>query len=230
MQMIGRGTRPLPGVVDGPKTPEARKSAIELSKKQTCTVLDFVGNSGNHKLVSVVDVLAGADVDARDLAQAVRLAKRSDTAEDMDALLEKAKNAREAKEREEEEKRKMSTHRKADSVDMRAVDVDLFEGKKFDAHRDYKPSNPNAASPAQVQLMVNLGVSPEKAMNTTKGQAGAIITSIKQRTGGAFVMPFGKYAGKPISQIPSGYFEWMKDKPGMQNILQHVAQYKSERK
>lgn len=230
MQMIGRGTRPLPGVVDGPKTPEARKSAIELSAKQTCVVLDFVGNSGNHKLVSVVDVLAGADVDARDLAQAVRLASKADTPQDMDELLEKAKASREAKEREEEEKRKLSTHRKADAVDMRAIDVDLFDGKKFDAFRDYKPTHSNAASEKQVNYLVTLGVKPETAMKTTFQQAGAMIKSLKERqTGGEFRMPFGKYKGAPVNQIPSSYFQWMRDKPDMANIMQHVDQFRRER-
>lgn len=229
LQMIGRGTRPLPGVVDGPTTPEARKSAITSSGKQTCVVLDFVGNSGTHKLVSVIDVLAGEDVDARDLAQAVRLAKRADTAQDMDELIEKAKQAREAKEKDEEERRRLSTHRKADAVSMRATDVDLFDGKTFDAYRDYTPSHPNAASPAQVNYLVRLGVKPEVATNTTKGQAGAMITKLKNKSGGDFIMPFGKHKGQPVSQIPSAYFEWMRDKPDMDNILKHVDQYQRER-
>lgn len=209
LQMIGRGTRPLPGVVDGPTTPTARKDAIGSSRKTCCTVLDFVGNSGRHKLVSVVDVLAGANVDERDIATAIRLAKKSDVAQDMDALLEKAKTAREAKERAAEENRKLSTHRKADHADVRTTDVDLFEGRKFNAFQDYTPSHPNAASPAQVNYLVKLGVSPAKATSVSKGQAGAMITAMKNRVGGEFVMPFGKHAGKPISQIPPGYLSWM---------------------
>ena len=232
MQMIGRGTRPLPGVVDGPTTPEARKSAIELSAKQTCVVLDFVGNSGNHKLVSVVDVLAGADVDARDLAQAVRLAAKADTPQDMDALLEKAKQAREAKEQAEEERRKLSTHRKADAVSMRATDVDLFGGKPFDAFRDYTPTHPNAATPKQVNYLVkNLGVSRNTAMAASVLQAGAMIDSMKKRTGGEFIITFGKHKAKPINQIPSGYLTWMMG-GGISDagIIGHVKTFLSERR
>lgn len=225
LQMIGRGTRPLPGVVDGPTTPDARRSAIELSGKQTCTVLDFVGNSGNHKLVSVVDVLAGETVDARDIAEAVRLAKRSDTAEDMDALLEKAKTAREAKARDDEEKRKQSTHRKADAVDMRAVDVDLFEGKKFDAFRDYKPTHSNAPSQKQVDLLTRLGVSPEKATSVSKRQAGAIIDSIKKQTGADYVISFGKHAGKKLSQLPKQYLSWLQDNVDRKDVCENLQLY-----
>jgi superfamily II DNA or RNA helicase len=230
LQMIGRGTRPLPGVVDGPDTPEARKSAIAMSSKTSTTVLDFVGNSGNHKLVSVVDVLAGADVDARDIEQAIRLAKRSDTAEDMDSLLEKAKTAREAKEKAAEEKRKLSTHRKADAVAIRSVDVDLFEGKSFDAFRDYTPENINAASQAQVNLLVKLGVSPATATTVSKRQAGAMIDSMKRRSGGDYIMPFGKYSGKPVKSIPREYLSWMMKNMNSSDVIQHVETFLRERK
>ena len=40
-QMVGRSTRPLPGVVDGPETAEARKAAIAASAKPSCLVVDF---------------------------------------------------------------------------------------------------------------------------------------------------------------------------------------------
>lgn len=58
-QMVGRSTRPLPGIVDGPETPEERRDAIAASKKPNCLVVDFVGNSGRHKLVTSVDILGG---------------------------------------------------------------------------------------------------------------------------------------------------------------------------
>ena len=58
-QMVGRSTRPLPGVVDGPETPEARKAAIAASGKPSCLVVDFVGNAGKHKLVTSADILGG---------------------------------------------------------------------------------------------------------------------------------------------------------------------------
>jgi superfamily II DNA or RNA helicase len=58
-QMVGRSTRPLPGVVDGPETAEARKAAIAASAKASCLVVDFVGNAGKHKLVTSADILGG---------------------------------------------------------------------------------------------------------------------------------------------------------------------------
>lgn len=58
-QMIGRGTRPLPGVVDGVETAEGRRAAILASAKPKLTVLDFEGNNGRHKLATALDILGG---------------------------------------------------------------------------------------------------------------------------------------------------------------------------
>ena len=59
-QMIGRATRPLPGVVDeADDSNEHRCAAIAASAKPSCLVVDFAGNAGRHKLMSSVDILSG---------------------------------------------------------------------------------------------------------------------------------------------------------------------------
>jgi superfamily II DNA or RNA helicase len=58
-QMIGRGLRPLTGLVDGDYTAEQRRALIAASSKPNCLVLDFVGNAGKHKLVHPADILGG---------------------------------------------------------------------------------------------------------------------------------------------------------------------------
>jgi superfamily II DNA or RNA helicase len=58
-QMVGRSTRPLEGIVDPFETKEERLRAIETSSKPFCTVLDFIGNTGKHKLISAADILGG---------------------------------------------------------------------------------------------------------------------------------------------------------------------------
>lgn len=60
-QMAGRATRPLPGTVDGldDTSPEIRRSAILSSAKPDALIIDFVGNSGKHKLVCALDILGG---------------------------------------------------------------------------------------------------------------------------------------------------------------------------
>ena len=58
-QMAGRGTRPLPGLVDAYEEADARRGAIAASAKPACEVIDFVGNSGRHKLITTADILGG---------------------------------------------------------------------------------------------------------------------------------------------------------------------------
>lgn len=83
-QMIGRGTRTLPGVIDGLAQPETRKAAIRDSAKPAVTILDFVGNSGRHKLIRAADALGGNWSDAvRDRANA-----KSETSANAQLLVE----------------------------------------------------------------------------------------------------------------------------------------------
>ncbi len=58
-QMLGRGTRPLAGVVDPFEDADERRNAIGNSDKSHLLVLDFVGNSGSHKLITTADILGG---------------------------------------------------------------------------------------------------------------------------------------------------------------------------
>lgn len=53
-QMVGRGTRPTGGCVDGVAD---RHAAIAASPKPDLHVVDFVGNTGTHALVSTCDIL-----------------------------------------------------------------------------------------------------------------------------------------------------------------------------
>jgi superfamily II DNA or RNA helicase len=59
-QMAGRGLRPEPGCIDGIQDPEERVAAIVASSKPHCTIIDFVGNSGKHKLICSVDILGNS--------------------------------------------------------------------------------------------------------------------------------------------------------------------------
>lgn len=112
-QMVGRGTRPLPNVVDGPQTAELRKSAIASSAKKDCIVLDFCGNVGKHSLATLADILGG-----KMSAEAVAIAntKVAEEAEedpsspiDVVELLEQAERdiERDEKERRQRERRKL---------------------------------------------------------------------------------------------------------------------------
>ena len=61
-QMAGRATRPADAIahdLNAHESPEARRALIEASCKPSCLIVDFVGNSGRHKLMTSVDILGG---------------------------------------------------------------------------------------------------------------------------------------------------------------------------
>jgi superfamily II DNA or RNA helicase len=232
LQCIGRGTRPLPGVVDGIDDAEGRRAAIANSAKPHCVVLDFVGNSGNHKLVSVANCLAGSAVKEGDLEEAIRIAKEQAKNEDggsqpidMEELIKKVREARERKEREAEEARrlKVSTRTKAERIDYTSQDIDLFRGDPLDLVAKYKPK-PGGASEPQVRYMIKLGVDPKTAMACSFNQAGSIINKLKSQTGGDFILAGGKHRGKKISQVPASYRVWLAETNAM-GAAEHVAAF-----
>lgn len=52
LQAIGRGTRLLPGTIDGIDDKEERLAAIKKSKKTNCLIIDIVDNTSKHSLVN----------------------------------------------------------------------------------------------------------------------------------------------------------------------------------
>jgi len=101
-QIIGRGTRALPGVVDGIDDASGRRQAIAESAKPKMTVLDFVGNSGRHKLIHPADVLGGKYSDEI-VELATRNAERRDGPVDITSELVQAEREWERRKRKEKE-------------------------------------------------------------------------------------------------------------------------------
>jgi len=100
-QMVGRGTRPLPGVVDDPDhfgSATLRREAIAASPKTAVEVLDFVGNSGRPRLINTTDILAGNYSD--EIVERARQNIERDGPQDTRrALTEAEKQVREERER-----------------------------------------------------------------------------------------------------------------------------------
>ena len=125
-QMAGRATRPSAKIADllgtvgdqvkvegeGEQRMDAsslRHKLIAESDKPECTILDFVGNSGRHKLVSTVDILGGKEIDEDEEEARARAKKRceeSGEAVDMVAELEKSRAEIKAAKAEEARRRK----------------------------------------------------------------------------------------------------------------------------
>jgi len=178
-QIIGRVTRPLPGVVDGPQTPDERKQAIADSAKPYGLVLDFVGNSGRHKIVTTIDILCGDKVDPLDIEEALKVAQKSEEPVDMEELAEKAKQAREEREKRKELDRllRLTTSNYANAADYSAVDVSLFTGENFEFQADDQP-----ATKKQAGFMNHFcGIPFKQGIKLTSRQANAIISESRHK-------------------------------------------------
>ncbi|HQR07009.1 MAG TPA: DEAD/DEAH box helicase [Gemmatales bacterium] len=126
-QVIGRGTRPLNGVVDGVEDAQKRIQAIAASLKPDCLVLDFVGNSGKHKLVYADEILfPEATQEQREKARA-RMEKE-EKGKDVEQAMEEA--AQEIVQEKHEKERAIDLLRRKVSTRLRAeffaTDVDPF--------------------------------------------------------------------------------------------------------
>lgn len=177
-QMVGRSCRPLPGVVDHPdlNTPEQRVAAIAASLKPFCRIVDFIGNSGKHRLVSCMDILGGkVSDDARQFA--INKATKEGKPVRVSRVLDKAEiQLQEEKQKQAEERRRQEAARKAHLVarsKFSMQDVDAFG--KFGSHnatpmRDGHRQRPPTEKMAR--LLRRNGVNPDKL---NFAQAGAII-------------------------------------------------------
>jgi superfamily II DNA or RNA helicase len=162
-QCIGRGLRPAPG-------------------KSNCLVLDFVGNSGKHALVSALDILGGKWDD-----EVVARAKKDITdgdGEETDAALKRAKASIDAERAKAEEARKAAADRariKAERVRYTAENVDPFRvlGMKDEG----EDNNPQSITPGQVETLGKFKI--EIPAGCTRAQATRLIgTAIMRRKAG----------------------------------------------
>ncbi len=184
-QMLGRGLRPLPGVVDGPfgmggpvrsgaDMAAERRSRIAASMKPGCRVMDFVGNS-EHKLagqMSSVDILGGNyDAEVRELA-AERL--RDKPGADVMAALRKAK-AELTLLREQERRRPIRAE-----VGFTAQRVDPFAPGPAPGVQGLTLTR-GGATDAQIGLLVGLGVDYAEAAAFGRKQASAVIDKLRAK-------------------------------------------------
>lgn len=183
-QAIGRGTRTLRGVLTPElDTPAKRKAAIAASAKPRVVVLDFVGNSGRHKLISAVDVLAGKHcpaaverVKAAAASGAVDVAAALDHCEkEIDREKKEAVERWERKERE----RKARLNAKAKVSRQNVNPFDHSEPGPATSGRATSKADPNGpATAAQREFIKKHGI---WADGTTCADAGKLCADIKRR-------------------------------------------------
>jgi superfamily II DNA or RNA helicase len=121
-QILGRGTRSLPGTIDGVETAEARRAAIASSAKPAVEVLDFLGNSGRHQLVHAGDVLGGS-MDEGTVKRMKKASEKKGVSEAID-VLEMLDHAERERQKQAEAKRRLHVVGRAK---YSTQDIDPFE-------------------------------------------------------------------------------------------------------
>jgi type I site-specific restriction endonuclease len=183
-QMVGRSTRTLPGLVDGVPTKDLRLQAIKQSPKPYCRIIDFVGNSGKHKLITAFDILGGkhseriverAIKSAKEGGKPVLVCKRM-TNEEMAEEKEKREAAERARKAAEARRLRLIAKSK---FEMRSVDAFGRNHSDRPLHSDFNVwRGHKTLSEKQRRVLATRGYNPDKL---TYGAAKAIIGRIAEK-------------------------------------------------
>jgi superfamily II DNA or RNA helicase len=175
-QMCGRSTRPLPGIVDGPETAEERRAAIASSAKPACLIVDFVGNSGKHKLISSADILGGKVSDEA-IERAVLAARKAGKPVRMSELLDEEQHSIEQRKLEEAARRARLTARAKYSTQS----VDPFDVLEVTPVRSRGWDEGKTLTERQRALLTKQGINPDTMpYSQAKQLIGAIIGRYSQ--------------------------------------------------
>lgn len=168
-QMIGRGSRTLPGTIDGIEDAEERRAAIAASAAPDCLVLDFVGNAGRHRLVSPLDILAGKPIPPEVEQRARELTEQGQPSQE---ALDQAEREAVERERRAEERRRREMRIRAE-VAYRKQQVDPF------AADVYRGETGPRATPGQLGYLKKLGFTLDKT--PSRREASQAIDTAKDR-------------------------------------------------
>jgi hypothetical protein len=159
-QIIGRSTRTLPGIVDAHATPDARRATIAASEKPSALIIDFVGNSGRHKLMTTADILGGKHSE-QSIKNAVDKAKASGNQVNMaEAIEEEEMRFRQ----EAEERRQREAARKAHLVataQFSAREINPLTFSSFNPH-GLKRGVGAVLTEKQANILRKQGIDPSK--------------------------------------------------------------------
>jgi superfamily II DNA or RNA helicase len=178
-QMVGRGTRPLPGIVDNIDSPQDRVTAIAHSPKASVEVLDYEGNCGRHKLITTADILGGV-YDAEVVELAIRKAREKGRESDGEAVDVMANL--EAARAEVEAEKVRDVHRRRNvlaRVDYAKQAVDLFDALDLEPRRERDWDRSKPPSRKMIDLLERNGVAHPEAL--AHGQARQLVGEIIRR-------------------------------------------------
>lgn len=170
-QCIGRGTRVLPGIVednDGKLYAAERRAAIAASGKKDLLILDFVGVSSKHSLVSPHDLLGGRYTEA-EVKRAKKKAER-DPGGDVAEQLEQARA----------ELRKLAQKASA-KVQSTVSDFDPFSVVDVEHDGSLDPSMRVPPTPEQLEAVGKIGLTPAEAAKLSSHEAVRFIQDARKR-------------------------------------------------
>lgn len=170
LQMAGRGTRALPGVLDGKLTAEERIAAIKASAKPRVRIVDFKGNSIRHKLITSFDALGGKmdpPAVARAIADCIKDGKPKSVLKAIDKAKEDLERERAEAARRAEEARKALVVAKSN---FGWSEVNPFQGHTSKLPMPARSRDGRLFSAPQMKILREVGVDPMK-ITYTQGQA-----------------------------------------------------------
>lgn len=179
MQMMGRGTRPLEGVLDGlpvdEEGAEVRRAAIAASDKPKVTIIDFVGNSGRHAdaLISPVDIFGQnyTDAEIRQAKKKLKSEKKADPRQLLeDARAELRRLAKTVRSKVKSKYRRFDPFAATGLSREREVAMDMRFG--------YKPMTPKQRD----ILKDRMGLRDEELKGVSKKAASKMIDNIIERS------------------------------------------------
>jgi superfamily II DNA or RNA helicase len=178
-QMAGRATRPSNSIshsLNEHDAPEARRALIEASDKPTCLVVDFVGNSGRHKLMTSVDVLGGrCTEDIRAMAMKKLGSGKPMRVDEAISEAEEERQAEELRKQERETARRARLTARAKYTAQSVNPFDVFDVKPV-AERGWDRGK--RLSDGQANLLRKQGIDPDAL---PYGQARQILNELFRR-------------------------------------------------
>jgi superfamily II DNA or RNA helicase len=187
-QILGRGTRTLPGVLTPGMNADERVTAIAGSRKPMLDVIDFTGDSGKHQLVNPIDILGG-NLEQRVRDRAARIAA-AHPENDVGWAINKAKSdiadlderAKEAYRQRMERQRKEAEQRQHIKPVVRygVSQHDAFS--VLDITPSRKPMNADRLiTQAQMDLLGKFGVDANEVAKLTTLQANELFANLRRR-------------------------------------------------
>ena len=167
-QMVGRGTRVLPGTVEAfpfKGDDDIRRHLIAISKKPDTLVLDIAGNMGRHTLATPVDVLGG-NFSAAEVKLAKKKLKDGKKKGDIREALQDARS--ELEELARVESRVRTEIRRLSPFEI--LHVNQRQVNRYEARFGIQP-----ATDAQKQTLAKFGVAESDLKNMSKAAASKLI-------------------------------------------------------